>query len=532
MCRSAIRSVLLFAGLAGSLLPAAIRADDAPESAPLIDLVISRAEASIRIRLTAAANQLPWREHVDRAQSKLSEVLFRQLDGDGNGELSPDEGKNIPNPQTLTIGQQNSDVYVAFNFRVLDENSDGMATADELHHYLAYFAGSPVMVNRVKEQQRPSVGNLFDRLDADGNEKLTRDECRNQTELWKLDADGNGVLTGIEIQPSVPTSGEQEFVAKPIGEKQIPVSLVFEQPGETGPDFICELTLADESGNDEISPNGETGIVTREGFKLTSVSESKPFDVKAAERNPHTLLITIDSHVFEIRMAPSSFRYDVQLQQAVRRQFDSAADPETKSVSRPADLPQPLKNLFPVADRDRDGTVTPDEISLCLDSYLAAHLAAEATRLRISVFPESRDVSAVADRNLDGKISRRETEELVDHLFGPDDVRESIGPGELAGITRIVVQRGPFLTVDAGQMISDLGPSWFYRADRNRDGDLDRGEFLGNAAQFAQIDVDGNGWIDLDEAVAADGQLNVTPANAAEANGNPATDARPSEGSP
>ena len=36
--------------------------------------------------------------------------------------------------------------------------------------------------------------------------------------------------------------------------------------------------------------------------------------------------------------------------------------------------------------------------------------------------------------------------------------------------------------------------------DRNSDGDISRREFLGTAAQFRQLDADGDQLIDLDEA--------------------------------
>ena len=48
------------------------------------------------------------------------------------------------------------------------------------------------------------------------------------------------------------------------------------------------------------------------------------------------------------------------------------------------------------------------------------------------------------------------------------------------------------------------GPVWFRKMDRNADGDVSKAEFLGDAADFARIDANGDGLISLDEALAFD----------------------------
>ena len=47
-------------------------------------------------------------------------------------------------------------------------------------------------------------------------------------------------------------------------------------------------------------------------------------------------------------------------------------------------------------------------------------------------------------------------------------------------------------------------PEWFSDADFNGDGEISRGEFLGTAAQFTDMDRSQDGFIDAAEATALD----------------------------
>jgi hypothetical protein len=61
----------------------------------------------------------------------------------------------------------------------------------------------------------------------------------------------------------------------------------------------------------------------------------------------------------------------------------------------------------------------------------------------------------------------------------------------------------PRVTRLAKPVTTTTGPAWFQAMDRNADGDLSRGEFLGTQQQFLHLDHNRDSFIDAAEAATA-----------------------------
>lgn len=170
-----------------------------------------------------------------------------------------------------------------------------------------------------------------------------------------------------------------------------------------------------------------------------------------------------------------------------------------RAALRQADLDadaglQAVAGMFPAADRDGDGRLTPAEPGGFLD------VIGLGVGCRVSVAVEDRGGSLYdrLDANADGRL---DVAELTRAAALPP-----VDPANPAGQYRVEVSRGPLGhrfgpvpipgRTQNGAKISTLGsspqgPGWFRTMDRNGDGFVSAAEFRGPAARFAALDRDG-----------------------------------------
>jgi Ca2+-binding EF-hand superfamily protein len=136
------------------------------------------------------------------------------------------------------------------------------------------------------------------------------------------------------------------------------------------------------------------------------------------------------------------------------------------------------------------------------------------------VTDQGRGLFDLVDANKDGKLVPREMRQmarLVDLLDRDGDGR--ISRDEIPHRYRMDVHSGPVQgnpAVEAASVIrmrilndqpslpKVIGPLWFQKMDRNRDGEISHREFLGTEELFHKIDLNGDGFISFEEAKQAD----------------------------
>lgn len=103
------------------------------------------------------------------------------------------------------------EVFVAFNFRVLDLDGDGTASLAEVESYLASQGETALRLSIVPAE---SAGDpLFRAIDADGDRMVTQLEASQTDRIRERDRDGNQVITVEELRGRIIGPSPPEFVA-------------------------------------------------------------------------------------------------------------------------------------------------------------------------------------------------------------------------------------------------------------------------------------------------------------------------------
>src|SRR5439155_18198408 len=167
------------------------------------------------------------------------------------------------------------------------------------------------------------------------------------------------------------------------------------------------------------------------------------------------------------------------------------------------------RGLFETIDTDGDDKIFWPE----MEAYVRSRAEAAAPRCDIVLHDLGHGFFEALDRNHDGRLGLREIRLAADTLRGLRKPGQAVlRPTDPPRRLHLEVIRGSFQLFGTGgagestvpriavQPRAPVGPIWFQRMDRNLDGDLTWKEFLGPRHVFEQLDADGDGLIDPQEA--------------------------------
>jgi Ca2+-binding EF-hand superfamily protein len=169
-----------------------------------------------------------------------------------------------------------------------------------------------------------------------------------------------------------------------------------------------------------------------------------------------------------------------------------------------------IRDLFELMDGDDDDKVFGDEMK----EYVRVRAEPAASTCKVNLYDTGNGFFMALDTNADGRVSERERRQAAASLAQLDrDGQPGIAQGEPVRHFHIEFVRGSFqlfgpseqllAQTPAFQMRTPTGPIWFQRMDRNNDGDIVWNEFLGYLETFHELDADGDGLLDPNEAAKA-----------------------------
>src|SRR5262245_10657079 len=515
-----------------------------------LDLVFFHSSRPYRLRLHLQIQGKSYTAH----WVEVMKSLFRFLDQNGDGVLSAAELEHAPSvTQLKQMIQGVTDLEADEPPKIADltDNPKAGVTLAQLQGYYHRVGVAPWQVDWVAQtSDTVSMDDaILNKLGAK-DERLTKEEMKKAAEvLFKLDTDGDEILTLFEISPNgysgnfnfrgnLQTKGVpfflldradrgRELLAAAIVERydrnkdgkltanelSLPKELqqgLGVKPGEAltakhlarWPDLPVDLELVvrlDGAGSEGIvilpSKDGAPGALA----KAAAITRTGMVNVKLPREQIE--FVRLDTTPQRIQ----------RIQQTNMQLFDSLAKNggdvlESRDIFQP---PFALVAVFRLADRNGDNKLTRSEYQQFLE--LQQKLVTRSTVL--TLVDRGRSLFDFLDADHDHRLSRRELMTMWDRLAPWADPKT--GALECKNIPQqcqIIVSHGkpPQMDSDpgaAGALRPETrlrGPLWFRKMDRNADGDVSRAEFLGTDEQFKKLDRNGDGLIDLEEAEAAE----------------------------
>jgi Ca2+-binding EF-hand superfamily protein len=498
------------------------------------DVVLLTDQRPVFLRLHLRIDEKPFRAFHQEALDAYLAGLFKHLDADGDGVLSEEEARRMPPPFAPPGDPSTASVHVAFNYRVVDADGDGKVTREELAEYHRQFSGGAVLAQpTARTAAPPSVSAaLFALLDTNKDGKLSREELAAAAAvLAPLDADHDELLTPQKLAPSLNFNSG----AAP------PPAPAMRNPGAARPSLFVLATDDDRAalatalkarygrGREPMKvPDGpaDVELIMRLGKRAPGQARLevlRPNGTQSAQDvsvrpSADGAALTIGGTRVEVRVNDGQPRQPRETRQRTLELFRGAAGGKGFLTLNEAQAAGFFPNQFALLDQNNDGKLAEGELAAYLDDVQERQARLIAATPALVLSDRGQGLFEWLDQDRDGRLSLRELREAPKLLarlgreaegeISRDDLPESyqlaVGLGQAslgrAGPEAFTPREAPMLTLDWAAP----GLFWFYKMDRNRDGDLSPREFLGTAEDFRRLDADGDGLISREEAERAD----------------------------
>lgn len=478
-------------------------------------------------------------------RSRYAAALFETLDTDGDGKLSAAEAAQIPRNGRW---RANAD-RLQDDWQQLDASpQDRSISLAELEQFIFEQFG-PELTVEVEPPRLSQTVRLHSELDRNGDGRVSRDEIETgfQT-LWQFDFDDDETLSVAELQP-YPLAALEAMRQAEMQDEPPPLLLV--QTDEERKSAAARMVALYGTDHD-----GQSRHIPLETLAAGGIREAflKRFD---RDRSGGWSAAEIELYlkhgpaplVMSATLAPSQ---RVELVDVSPELADNLVLPESRNrrpllrmggvpvecVARnrlwqATDAIKLYQTRFFTSDADRNGYLDVNEFAGLqapapfsavdidgneqitrreIQAYFELEFLAAQSRLVAMISDRAVTLFDILDENADKRLSEREflrgSERIKSYDATQDD---ALAPSELTSRYAITFTQPQVMdfrpTAASGPMSRQpivreetSGPVWFRRMDRNRDGELSWREFLGPRETFDELDRDGDGWIERDEA--------------------------------
>jgi Ca2+-binding EF-hand superfamily protein len=481
----------------------------------------------VLVRLHLFVNGEPFVIAHQKARERYYRSLFAYLDHHGKGWLDEPAARRLPSPPTWRrYGQREfGSVNVAFNFQVLDSDSDGRVSLKELADYYRVFGVDHLQIESVPRpltiRSSALSDALFNRADRDKDGKLSQAELAAlASSVLPLDQDEDEMIAPEEIVANAPAAQQSAT-------RRFTPSFLLTAPGEDASGLTQTLLARYGPKSERWRNEAELGRFTERPADLEMTIrlgerqagqdfvEILHFD-KPASGDWRVTPVEDGGVIFDIadlRVELRGLRDPIDAiieenRQALRQRFH-ALDARSRGwlEKRDAVLDRLFALIFDLMDRDGDGKLQKEELEHYLSAVQDLQLRAEISQVQFLVSEEGRGLFDLLDRNRDGRLSRREllsaASTLAPYIREPGGLKRDDIPRSyqlVVGLARyepwVFDSEPPGLPMSGWR----TAPRWFRKMDRNQDGDVSLREFLGSREQFQRLDKNGDGLISIEEA--------------------------------